>query len=171
MRYVPNGHARIPTITHRIVRVDSIQCDKQKNNIYVAMCNHKREYGKVFFREDNKVKVDLAYIVNSDVYNDNLDKLRSYLLDLYYVINRYLNDSDIAEILYRVLGGSKSGWCQWLANDMVAADRFSDKHVTTLKAFRYILKSPRLKQCSNDKHIRWFTTQRVNLSELENVII
>lgn len=171
MRYVPRGHLKTPSITHLIVSSDNLRTDNCRNNLYVNMSNHKDEMGKVFFKEKWHIKVDLAYIVGSDIYTQNLNRLRSYLLDMYYVVNRYLTDSDLGKIVSSVFGGTKHAWTQWFSCDMVKADRFSYKHVITLKAFRYILKSPRLKNCINTKHQKWFTEKRINLSEVENVFI
>lgn len=115
-------------------------------------------------------EVNLAYITGSEVYESNLSMLKSYLLDLYYVINQYLSDADMARIFSHVFGGTKNKWQQWFSCDMVGCERFSEHHVTTIKGFRLILKSPHLKLMRNQLSQRWTKEKRISLSEVVNVI-
>ena len=168
MNYIPHGHIKVPKIKHQWVTTASLprnvqQCINVNKHLYKDEAIDELIYrGK---------RVDCAYVKQSETYQNNLAALHGYIMDLYYVISHYLTDADIAKVLDAVYGGGTKIWHQWISLDMLMSESFSNKHVKTLKAYQYILTSPHLKFKRNHKCERWFEEERINLSEVRNVIL
>lgn len=168
MRYIPQGHLKKPTFEHKWVRISKLPAEMQ--NVIHVIKNVNSDKDNFIRGEPRHHEVDLAYVRMSDTYEANLDVFKDYLLDLYYVISPYLTDADMAKILDHLYGGGEQKWHQWLSLDMLMASSFVPSHVKTLKAFAYILTSPHLKYMRNTKCERWFKEERINLTEVRNVI-
>ena len=168
MKYIPDGHIKVPSIKHQWVRVADLS-QKVKQCVWVN--KHLYSDGDKDAKIYEKNRVDACYVKSSETYQYNLDALHGYIMDIYYVVSHYLSDAEISKVFDALYGGGTHIWHQWIAIDMLASQNFSSRHVKTLKALMYILSSPHLKFKRNHKCERWFEEERINLSEVRNVFL
>lgn len=165
MNYIPKGYLSKKHFDHLIV---PIMGQELSTNIWVMKTTLKGNKDKVF---PKKGYVDLAYVKNCEVYVNNLEAIKNYISELYFVISHYLNDVEIATIMNAIFPTSVQSWNVWVADRLLQTETFGEKHLQAIKVFKYILQSPRLRQKRNYKFERWFEEKRINLSETENVFL
>jgi hypothetical protein len=99
-RYVPKGFLRQPVILRQVVTIEDLDWNT-RNRVYALKNLDKKKLSPEDFQRKypSKIKIDLAYVRGSNIYDLNLNSLKNYALGLLFILNQHISNFSISKIL------------------------------------------------------------------------
>lgn len=170
MRYIPKKYLPKIKWSGRYIRATDSDMEDTLN---VQRKNDKVQLNKETYAKKYRGKlINTMYIPSSQDYASNLEQVRNYCLYLYWVINYYLGDRELSEVLAKFEDGSQRGWYVWLNEDIMTT-KFTIKFSQFIRCAKLILLSPHLQFEKNrmfKTHTKFFDTVWLNMVDKENVL-
>jgi len=170
MRYLPIGY--LPKIKWQGRYIRATDSDME-DTLNVQRKNDKVQLNKETYAKKYRGKlINTMYIPSHQDYYSNLEQVRNYCLYLYWVINYYLGDRELSQILAKFEQGTQGSWYVWL-NEQIMTTRFTVKFAQFIRCAKIILLSPHLEFERNKMfktHTKFFETVRLNMVDKENIL-
>lgn len=170
MRYLPVNYLPKIKWNSRYIRAPD---SENKNTLNVQRKNDKMQLSEETYEKKYRGElINTMYIPSSQDYESNLEQVRNYCLYLYWIINYYISDIELSNILAKFEGSTQGGWYVWL-NEHIVTTRMTVKFAQFIRCAKLILLSPHLQFERNKMfktHTKFFDTVQLNMIDKENVL-